>query len=369
MITNPLPAIKPFHLARHLARFLSGYGTIALFIAMACTVALKPSSTMAQLNNGVAVKIAIPLDFRESLRQFVINIGKFARGGNPNFKIIAEDALGLVIKADPEDDTVFYPAKTFIVNIDGILQREISTLVSKKQVTEESIKLRDSALNIASVAGLKVMGLEFSRDIDEIKDSYAKDAERGIAPFVAESQNLSTIPPYPDPVFNTNSENIVALQDIQNFVYLENTQGFGSMREYINALRETDYDAIIINVYHGRNPLNADDIRLLKFKKTGGPRMVFATMDVSTAPSSVYFWQQGWKQGTPPYIDLSLRNDPDRYRTHFWDPRWQSIIYGDANSYVAGIVSLGFDGVVIRGLNGWRYYATGETEEEQDAVE
>ena len=330
---------------------------------------LLPSPGHAQQSGVAATKYGALVDFREELRQFVMNIGKFARGGNPDFKIIAEDALGLVVKVDPEDDSRIFPAKTFIVNIDGILQREVSTLVSKKQVTEESIQIKNKAISIAAEAGLSVLALEFAQGEDEVTSAYLADAERGIIPFVAEGMNLSSIPPYPDPVFNTNPESISALKDIKNFLYLENTQGFGSTSEYINRLHNTDYDVIIINVYHGRNPLSANDIRLLKYKKTGGRRLVFATMNVTTAASSLYYWKQGWKQGTPAFMDMSLRNDPDRHRTHYWNGEWQSIIYGNANSYIAGIVSLGFDGVVMQGLNGWRYYETGETEEEQDAVE
>ena len=345
--------------------------TIKSIVAAALMVfgLLSPNLSHAQQAGNATAKNGALIDFREELRQFVINIGKFARKGNPDFKIIAEDALGLVVKADPEDDTRLFPAKTFIVNIDGVLQREVSTLVSKKQVSEESIQIKDEAISIAAKAGLNVLALDFAQDKEGAASAYSANAQRGIVPFVAESQNLSSIPAHPSPVFNTNSESVVALKDVKNFLYLENTQGFGSTNDYINRLRNTDYDAIIIGVYHGRNPLSANDVRLLKYKKTGGRRLVFAAMDITTAASSLYYWRQGWKQGTPQFMDMSLRNDPDRHRTHYWDAGWQSIIYGGANSYTAGIVTLGFDGVVMQGLNGWRYYETGETEEEQDAIQ
>ena len=339
---------------------------MALFLSV--IVIIGPATGSAQ-QAKTPTKNGSVVNFREELRQFVINIGTFARSGKPDFKIIAEDALGLVVKADPHDEDIMFPAKTFIVNVDGVLQREVATLVSKKRVTDESIALRDHAIKIASDAGLNVLALEFAQEQDKISAAYANDAQKGFAPFVAESLNLSSIPAHPKTVFNNNSESILSLKDVKNFIYLENTQGFGSMPDYIQALHDTDYDAVIINVYHGRDPLTANDVRLLKFKKTGGRRLVFATMDVTTAASSLYYWKQGWTQGSPAYIDAPLRSDPDRYRTHYWDPQWQSIIYGNATSYVAGIITLGFDGVVIRGLNGWRYWETGEVEEEQDAIE
>lgn len=351
---------------------LASISVATRFVIFAClfTVGIgAPVIGNTQQADSTPTKNGQIVNFREELRQFVINIGTFARSGNPDFKIIAEDALGIVVKSDAEDDAQMFPAKTLMVNIDGVLQREVSTLVTKKQVTEESILIRDKAINIVAETGLNVLALEFADGQKEISEAYGADSKKGIVPFVAENTNLSSIPTYPKPVFNLNSESITALKDVKNFLYLENTQGFGSMADYIKAVHDTDYDAIIINVYHGRDPLNANDVRLLKFKKTGGRRLVFATMDITTAASSHYYWKQDWKQGSPAFIDAPLRSDPDRYRTHFWDPELQSIFYGSASSYVAGIITLGFDGVVIRGLNAWRYWETGETEEEQDRVE
>jgi len=359
MTKAPIPtrksAIKPISAIAVMAISLIG------FVVGGPAIGFAQSKTPTK--NGSIV------NFREEMRQLVISIGDFARSGKPDFKIIAEDALGIVVKPDPQDEEIMFPAKTLIVNIDGVLQREVSTLVSKKQVTEESIKLRDHAMKIASDSGLNVLALEFAKEQKEISDIYTKDAKTGIVPFVAESMNLSSIPAHPKTIFNNNSESVTSLKDVKNFIYLENTQGFGSRRDYIQSLHDTNYDAVIINVYHGRNPLTADDVRLLKYKKTGARRLVFATMDVSTAASSLYYWKQDWKQGSPAYIDAPLRSDPDRYRTHYWDTEWQSIIYGNASSYVAGIITLGFDGVVVRGLNGWRYWETGEVEEDQDAIE
>lgn len=309
------------------------------------------------------------IEYREELRRFVINVGRYARALNPDFKIIAEDALGLVIKPDPEDDTIQFPAKTFIRNIDGLLQREIATLVTKAELAKEAIQLRDDTLIAAQNMGLKVLALEFAEDIGTIDGAIDDDNKRAMVPFVARTPALSHIPEHPMPIFGANAQSVANIDEIQNFLYLENTQGFGSKDHYIQALRETSYDLVIVDVYHGRDPLTRTEVENLKFKKTGGQRLVLAMMDITTAASYLYYWQENWKEGSPAFIDAPLRSDPDRYRTHYWDLPWQSLFYGDANSYVSGIVQLGFDGVVIRGLNGWRYYETGEIEEEQDLVQ
>ena len=36
------------------------------------------------------------------------------------------------------------------------------------------------------------------------------------------------------------------------------------------------------------------------------------------------------------------------------------IIYGTRNSYVYGAIDLGFDGVLLRGVDAWVFFETGE---------
>ena len=51
-----------------------------------------------------------------------------------------------------------------------------------------------------------------------------------------------------------------------------------------------------------------------------------------------------------------VRSDPDHYNVKFWQQDWQDIISGSPNSYIYGIISQGFDGVVIDGVNAYKFY-------------
>ena len=51
----------------------------------------------------------------------------------------------------------------------------------------------------------------------------------------------------------------------------------------------------------------------------------------------------------------------------FWRPEWQRIIYGDTKSYVYGLITLGFDGVILEGIEeSYRFFEGGGEQEEEE---
>ena len=99
------------------------------------------------------------LDFREEMRRFVQSIGKFARGHRPDFMVIPENGLELLVKIDPSDPDVRHLARTYMRSINGIVQDGLFYGVPElDKPTEE--KRRESLLPLARIAkkaGLKVL--------------------------------------------------------------------------------------------------------------------------------------------------------------------------------------------------------------------
>ena len=76
--------------------------------------------------------------------------------------------------------------------------------------------------------------------------------------------------------------------------------------------------------------------------------------------------QDGWAEGSPPFINAPHRGDPDRYHVEYWQPEWKKLIAGDTNSYLYGIIRQGFDGVLIDGLDAYKFFdGSGEENEEE----
>ena len=128
----------------------------------------------------------------------------------------------------------------------------------------------------------------------------------------------------------------------------------------------TNYDLLIVDVLHGRNPLSRKAVETLKFKKIGARRLVFATVNIGTAASYRFYWKANWREGSPAWIKAPVRDDPDRYHVEFWRPEWQRIIYGDTKSYVYGLITLGFDGVIMEGIEESYHFFEGGGEQEEE---
>ena len=93
--------------------------------------------------------------------------------------------------------------------------------------------------------------------------------------------------------------------------------------------------------------------------KIGARRLVFALMDIGTAASYAYYWTPGWREGAPIWISAPTPGDPDRYFVEYWRPEWQQIITGNPNSYLYGVLRQGFDGVILEGLESYRFFEGG----------
>lgn len=353
--------------ARSTAAKLGGACGIALALLLAV-----PAPSTAQTAEPEVAPVAIDpfapgvvINFREHMRNFVQSISTYARSINPQFIVIARDGASLVGKPDPEDNTIIFPARAYMRSIDGVMESRlldetITTPDGKPDpVLAAIVKRRAADLTTAQATGLDVFALEFASEPQKVAPLYDAMAKKGMIPFVAESPELAAIPTTPATAYKANSKPISSTAEVMNYLFVTNSQRFGTTGNFLQAIRNTNHDMIVIDVFHGRKPLTRQDVAWLKYKKLGAPRLVLAQIDISSATSFDYFWQAGWGKGNPPFVLTPVREDPDRFRTIYWDPAWMTIISGDFNSYVYGLIDLGFDGVVLKGVDAWRFFESG----------
>lgn len=343
-----------------------------------CTAALAVALMMTAPSTSQAQTAANPLaddtviDFREEMRLLVQNVSSFARRYNPNFVVLAENGLELVGKINPQDDTQVFPARAYIRSLDGFLEENLIERVDGDPNADEKVKKDPlviarrerlvADIKTTKMLGLNILDLEYADTAAEIDKTYQTTAQKGFVPFVATSTFMGDLPKYPKQTFNANPKSLSDIASAENFVYIANSQGFGTVDDYVQALSYTNHDVIVTNVFHGRTPLRRIDVHRMKFKNLGSRRLVLAELDISTAATYHYYWQSNWGVGSPPFISIPLLEDPDRHRTLFWDPNWQSVISGGTNSFLYGIIDLGFDGVVLKGVDAWRFFETGGEE-------
>ena len=211
---------------------------------MAAGVAVAASPAQAQ--DGV-------IDYRETMRQLVQSVSAYGRGLKPNLIVVAENGLGLITKPDPQDDTQLFPARALIRSIDGVLQTDlIKTLETSDPKEDPAVTAARQQLGAnvetAQIMGVKVFNLEIATKAPEIDQLYAKSAAKGTVPYVAQTPMLGRIAAYPKSAYKANPVSLTDTTQAKNFLYIAQSQGFGSSRDFVQAMSNTNHDVIITSV-------------------------------------------------------------------------------------------------------------------------
>ena len=302
-------------------------------------------------------------DVREEMRKFVQDISAFAKGYDPNFIVVTQNGLELLSKQREGDEDRVAPARTYMLSVDAILQEALYYGVPEPDAATKNER-REKLLGLADTAtknGVKVLVIDSARSRGAIDDSYRLNRAKAFVPFVADVPASVTngLPAYPTRPLDENPSSIVSLNSVKNFLYLRDSKPFGRQDEFALALHGTNYDMIVVDVFHGRTPLSKQAVETLKFKKLGARRLVLAYVNIGTAASHRFYWRSRWREGSPIWISAPLPRDPDQYFVEYWRPEWQSIITGNTDSYVYGVIDQGFDGVVLDGIESYRYFEGG----------
>lgn len=303
-------------------------------------------------------------DLREDMRGYVQAMATYAHSQKRGFLVIARDALELVIKRDVQDEKKISPAKTFMRSVDAIMQDGVfygDTVVDQPASKETQPFVLDRLAMVESY-GLPVVTMDYARTPRNIDTAYAEAERKKFIPFVAHrpDDQLTEIPPYPSRPFRENPNNILTIRDVKNYLYISDPAAFGRQDEFALRIHDTNYDLIVVDPFSGRDAISKTAVETLKYKKLGARRLVFARIDIATAYSYRYYWRPEWKEGSPSFIAAPFPNDPDRYFVEYWRPEWQQIIFGNENSYLYGIISQGYDGVIVDGLRSFRFFEGGE---------
>ena len=155
------------------------------------------------------------------------------------------------------------------------------------------------------------------------------------------------------PLINETAQNVTGVKDANNILFLLDDNNYGHKYDLIAALRETNYDIVVISpLFHQQTPYTAEEISSLQYKKNGTRRLLIAEMNVSEANALAYYWQRDWKIGNPEWlIRASLANENSAI-TAYWHPQWQRIMAG----YFKSIADSGYDGVFFTGIENHNYF-------------
>ena len=300
-------------------------------------------------------------NYRQAMRDFVINISETARETNPAFIVIPQN--GQNVAWDDDDAEVLLPDQKFFNAINGTGREDIfygtnaSYDIADGTLTPANLsKEMQELCDLYTAAGLTVLAIDYTNtDKSKINDSFSKNAAKGYIPFAATKRDLSLIPSY-EP-YNKNDENINKLSDAKNFLYLinPNQKDFPTKEAFISALEQTDYDLFVIDLFCCDQALSADDIQRLKVKKNGARRLVICYMSIGEAEDYRWYWQKQWKSTPPAFLCSENPEWEGNYKVKYWYPDWQTIICGE-DSYLSKIIQADFDGVYLDIIDAFEYF-------------
>lgn len=288
------------------------------------------------------------MDYKKEMRKFVQDISTYAKKSHPNFFIIPQNGAELISATGDDEGT---PEMNYINAIDGIGQESLNYGYSSDNNETPTIENRwmRTFLNMAKNNGnIKIMVTDYCSTHSKIDNSYSVNHSNNYISFAADHRELDNVPNYPNPIYNENTDVITNLHQARNFLYLINPDNlFTSKQEFITAVKNTNYDFIIMDFFYKGEEYTSAQIEELRQKANGGKRLLICYMSIGEAEDYRYYWQSDWRVGNPPFIEKEDPKWHGNFFVRYWEPEWQKIIFGNENSYLKRILDAGFDGVYL----------------------
>lgn len=316
------------------------------------------------LGASAASKADPAVDYPLAMVDLICQLKSYAGEQRPGFGLLGNGGAGLFLEQDGNTgDNV----GRLIQSLDGTMAESVffrwDTEENKAvRTAREDTEYFHQALAPARTAGLPVFSLDYVDSQEMAAESYRKNKEKGYIPWASFRRELDALPE--EEPYKVNSRDITALSQVQNYLVLLNPSKFGSKEAYLEAMKGTDYDLLIIDLFYGANPLTAEEVAPLKRKAGGGQRLVYAYMSLGEAETYRYYWQQEWQERLPDWLAEANPDWQDNFKVKYWRPEWQAILYGSPDAYLDKIMAAGFDGAFLDVIDAYYYFLAQEQKQD-----
>ncbi len=295
------------------------------------------------------------INYKQEMRQFVINLSEFAKNINSNFVVIPQNGQE-ILTFDGEIESEINI--DYLNAIDGTGREDLyyGYVEDDVKTPKEDSDYMLSYLNLYKNNNKKVLSIDYCFTPSKIDDSYNLNYENGFISFSAERRELDIIQIYPEKPFNENENDIITLNEAQNFLYLINPQNHSTKEDFLNDLKNTNYDLIVIDAFFNDELLSKNDIDSIKIKKNGKKRLIISYMSIGEAENYRYYWKEQWNSSKPDFLEKENPYWEGNYKVKYWNKDWQNIIYGNDESYLKKIINSGFDGVYLDIIDAFEYF-------------
>ncbi|RKX84239.1 MAG: hypothetical protein DRP58_07530 [Spirochaetes bacterium] len=296
------------------------------------------------------------LNFRQEMRNFVIDLSTYAKNIDSDFIIIPQNGQELITNTGEGNGT---PNTAYINAIDATGRESMfyGYYSDDQQTPDEE---RDHLLALCQICeanNVEVLATDYCWDHTKMDNSYTyNNVDNNFISFAADHRDLNNIPAYPTTIYNENTVDIDDISLAKNFLYLINSENYSEKSDFIDDVSGTNYDVIIMDLYHNEEAYTSDEIGQLRNKNSGETRLVIAYMSIGEAEDYRYYWNNSWKTGTPVWLNKENPNWAGNYVVRYWAQDWKNIIFGNNDSYLKKIIDAGFDGVYLDIIDGFENF-------------
>ncbi len=287
------------------------------------------------------------VDYRGEMRRLIQSIADTATAKNSSFIIIPQNAAALLYRSDSGF------IQEFSMKISAIGHEPLFSGMSNKVIANDVAVLKS-----IHQSGLPVWIIDYAATHAEAKRYIKRAREQSFIPFTASSRMLDTIPEHSKKLFKWNDNDCTTLADVQNFLYIINPQHYKTIDAFADAIRSTDFDAVVVDAFFGSLPLDPDTVKSLKKKHSGKRRLVLAYMSIGEAEDYRYYWKKEWHMTNPSWIVDENSRWKGNYRVKYWNQTWHDIVYAQKGSYLDIILENGFDGVYLDVVDAFMRFET-----------
>jgi len=115
----------------------------------------------------------------------------------------------------------------------------------------------------------------------------------------------------------------------------------------------------------GSTKLSTADVATLR----NGGRVALAYLSIGEAENYRFYWQASWHPGSPAWLGPADPSYPDNFKVRYWDPAWQSVIFGASGAYLDQIIDQGFDGVYLDVIDAFEFWGPDGNNERPTAAQ
>jgi cysteinyl-tRNA synthetase len=208
------------------------------------------------------------------------------------------------------------------------------------------------AVDAVRNAGRRVLSIEDCKTVKEA-DAAAKASDRDrVLSYAASGNSKLDSVPRGSPRAE-NAAPVTTITAARNWLPMTKVDKYGSKAEWLMALEKTNHDVLAIDpTYRGAEAVTQDEIKRLKFKELGAPRLVLAVLPVGIAQDGRWYWQKGWEAGNPPFLFAPVAEEPGTFITDVGDMQWKKAI----GQMVTWLQDLGFDGIMLDDLDTYLWF-------------